>query len=141
MLRILGSFWFVALALSLAVEVGHAQSNGNGTPQRTIWDGVYTAAQAVRGEQAAKQNCTSCHAEAEWDEAFIVSWAGRSVADLHTTIRTTMPFDSPGRLSAAQYADIVAYILKINNIPAGETELPSDDAALQQIAVTRPGSR
>ena len=143
MLRKLVLFWLAALSSFLVVETGHAQSNGNGgaVPVRTIWDGVYTPAQAERGEQSARQNCGACHATAEWTNTFITAWSGRSVADLHTQIRTTMPFDAPGRLSAAQYADIVAYILKINNIPAGEVELPSEDAALQKITVTRPDSR
>lgn len=118
-----------------------AQSNGTSGATRTIWDGVYTAAQAARGEAVVAQNCGSCHASNEWAGAmFISSWSGRPVGALHMQIRTTMPFDAPGRLSAAQYADIVAYMLKLNNAPAGESELPSSDDALNTIAVTRPAA-
>jgi len=137
MYRRVSLFGFLALLLVVA-QPADAQTNG-GAASKTIWDGVYTAAQAARGENAVKQNCGACHAAAEWRNAgFIPSWSGRSVGELHTLIRTTMPMDAPGRLSPAQYADIVAYILKINNVPAGEVELPSEDRALQGIAVTKP---
>jgi mono/diheme cytochrome c family protein len=133
-------FWSAALLVLIGVQTVHAQSNGSGS--KTIWDGVYTSAQATRGEQAAKQNCASCHAVTEWSNTmFITAWSGKSISELHTQIRTTMPFDAPGRLTPSQYADIVAYILKINNIPAGEVELPSEDSALQRITVTSPAHR
>jgi hypothetical protein len=45
------------------------------------------------------------------------------------TIQTTMPYDSPGRISRQEYTDIVAYILRLNRAPTGEVELPSDAAA------------
>ena len=140
MLRKWGWSCLTAVVLSFVAGHGHAQGNGIASSKKTIWDGVYTVSQAARGEQAARQNCTSCHAAEEWDISFINAWSGRSVADLHSQLRATMPFDSPGRLTAAQYADIVAYILKINNVPAGDAELPSEDADLQNITVTRPGS-
>ena len=30
---------------------------------RTVWDGVYSEAQATRGKQAYIDNCASCHGE------------------------------------------------------------------------------
>ena len=44
-----------------------------------------------------------------------------------------MPADHPGTLSRADCVDILAYILKVNKLPAGKTELPSDADALKQI--------
>lgn len=109
---------------------------------KTIWDGVYTEAQATRGQKAAQQNCGACHSPTEWSTSmFIRSWAGRSVSELHTRIRSTMPMDSPGRLTPQQYADIVAYMLKLNKVPSGKTELPSDADGLNKIAVTASSSK
>src|SRR5207247_527522 len=41
--------------------------------------------------------------------------------------------DAPGKLTAQQTADIVAYILQVDKFPAGRAELASDEAALKQI--------
>ena len=44
-----------------------------------------------------------------------------------------MPQDAPGRLSDAEYTDVVAFMLEANSYPAGEVELPADKAALDEI--------
>jgi S-disulfanyl-L-cysteine oxidoreductase SoxD len=44
-----------------------------------------------------------------------------------------MPQDRPGSLSAEEYADVVAYILRLNGRPAGERELPADAALLARM--------
>src|SRR5947209_3227894 len=67
---------------------------------QSVWDGVYTLAQAKRG--ALKSGlCTSCHGDSfvggsapELAGApFLARWEGRSVADLFDLIRLTMPDD------------------------------------------------
>jgi len=144
MKRTPGYFWLVALVVvAVAPQPVAAQVNGSAeVSSKTIWDGVYTDGQATRGQRTAQQNCGSCHSASEWSSGmFLTAWAGRPVRELHSHLRTTMPFDSPGRLSADQYADIVAYMLKLNNVPAGNAELPSDDAGLTAISVTRTRSR
>ena len=44
-----------------------------------------------------------------------------------------MPQYAPGSLSRPETADVVAYILSGNRIPAGETDLPHDLDALSDI--------
>ena len=46
------------------------------------------------------------------------------MGDLLEKIEVTMPADRPGKLSAAENAAILAYILKYNKFPAGSTDLP-----------------
>jgi mono/diheme cytochrome c family protein len=136
--RMAGICWFAALLVAVSAQTGYAQA----APEKTIWDGVYTDAQATRGQKVAQQNCGACHAPSEWSSsAFLGSWTGKPVLGLHSHIRNSMPFDSPGRLSSAQYSEIVAYMLKLNRAPAGQMELPSDDAALGKIGVTRRAAR
>jgi hypothetical protein len=48
-----------------------------------------------------------------------------------------MPMDKPGSLTRAQYAAVIAYMLRLNQYPAGGTELPSEDAALKRIRFER----
>ena len=65
--------------------------------------------------------------------AFRESWSGRSLGELFDKIKTTMPANDPGTLSAAATADVLAYVLKVNDYPAGAAELPSEMAALSEI--------
>ena len=75
--------------------------------------------------------------------AFTSNWNDLTVGDLFERIRTTMPLDNPGRLSRQQNADVIAFVLKANNWPAGAAELPADSALKQiRIAAVKPqGSR
>jgi mono/diheme cytochrome c family protein len=99
------------------------------TSRRTVWDGVYTEAQAARGLAAFAPNCAGCHALAAEGKAplagdpFWKSFAQKTVGDLLEYVSTNMPNGTPGSLSASTYADIVALMLKTNGFPAGATEL------------------
>ena len=104
--------------------------------------GAYTEAQAARGEATYRANCTSCHATSAYTgDAFVRAWDTRTAFDLFELIRTTMPIDNPGRLSREQYADIVAYLFKLNRLPAGDRPLPADDEGLKQVRIeAKPAS-
>ena len=109
---------------------------------RTTWDSVYSADQATRGESTYTKTCARCHkiglggadeAPALTGGAFMGSWNGQTLHDLHDRIRTTMPTDTPGTYSRQDIADIIAYMLKFNQFPAGKTELPTGDEELKSI--------
>jgi S-disulfanyl-L-cysteine oxidoreductase SoxD len=103
-------------------------------PGKSALQGVYTDAQASRGDNEHASNCTSCHSTTNYaGPAFVKTWVGRTAFDLFEQLRTTMPDDSPGSLSQQQYVDIVAYILKINGYPAGADSLSTDPEALRLI--------
>lgn len=103
----------------------------------TIWDGVYTTQQASRGQRTAQSVCFACHSQGEWtNPMFIRVWSGGPITRMWENIRTTMPYDSPGRLSAQEYTDVIAYMLQLNDAPAGDTELPANAEGMNQIAVT-----
>jgi S-disulfanyl-L-cysteine oxidoreductase SoxD len=112
---------------------------------RTVWDGVYSEAQSTRGQDLSKASCVTCHgnelagtdlAPALQGDDFKGVWSGRTAAELFEKIQTTMPADRVGTLKPPQSADLVAYILKINDYPAGAGELGSEMPALQQIKIT-----
>jgi S-disulfanyl-L-cysteine oxidoreductase SoxD len=130
---------FAALGLVLAASA-MAQ-----TAARNVWDGVYTADQAAQGKALFADKCATCHgADLNGGEMapplvggiFMGDWAGQSAGDLFTRIHTTMPANDPGSLSNAQASQVLAYILSVNQFPAGQTALPSDDAGLAPIAIT-----
>jgi len=126
----------VALGLC-AVASLHAQQG------RTVKDGVYTAAQAMRGKAIFDMRCAVCHGDMLEGSAgpplagdvFLGPRDKQPVADLFDKIHATMPADAPGTLEPQQVADVVAFILQANKFPAGRAELGAGDAALKQIAL------
>lgn len=66
---------------------------------------------------------------------FMTDWAGQTVGDLYTKIKTTMPATKPGSLTSEQTTNLVAFLLKSNQMPAGTTALASDPAALKSIHI------
>ncbi len=100
----------------------------------TIYSGVYNAAQAARGELVHERSCSVCHASDDWAQGrLLTNYTGQSVFDFVEHLRITMPMDGPGRLPIQQYVDVTAFILSINNIPAGSSELPIDEDALSEV--------
>lgn len=101
--------------------------------------GLFTEEQADRGEQTFENTCSFCHATSQFSgTTFMRSWGGAPVDQLYQLISSTMPYDAPGSLSQQQYVDVVAYILELNDLPAGEMELPSDPAAMSEIRIEEP---
>ena len=121
-------------------------------PAKTVWDGVYTEAQAARGRSAYQQHCAECHGGSlEGAEAvslkgdrFNLSWKESTVDRLFKQISTNMPMSEDGSLAGSLargvYVDIVALVLQGNGFPAGSAELtPENAAGVAIIAKSGPG--
>jgi mono/diheme cytochrome c family protein len=111
------------------------------TVSRTSRDRVYTAEQATRGKQVYQRACAECHALDFYRGDTMKSWEGGSLSDLYDALSVLMPKGNPGSLKRREYVDILAYILSINGMPAGEKDLPSAAADLKVIRIkwgTRP---
>src|SRR6266852_4271121 len=124
--------------------MGWAALFGQDSPSRSVWDGVYTVAQAKRGQALYNQQCSSCHGDtlAGGEAApplaggdFLSNWDGLTMGDLFERIRKTMPGNKPGSLSREVNADITAYMLGVNSFPTGERELASNTELLKQIRI------
>jgi mono/diheme cytochrome c family protein len=114
-----------------------AAPTAQGQDGKSVLDGVYTVEQAKRGAALNEEACATCHMDDDFTGTLLESWAGASVGALFDLIRTTMPQDRPSGLSRRQYADIMAYILELNGLPAGDEELPTGRAALENILIER----
>ena len=133
------------LAIIGLAAVGALYSNLRAqSPSRSVWDGVYAADQAKGGQALYNQNCSSCHgdtlmggesAPALAGGEFLSNWNGLTLGDLFERIRTTMPQDKPGRLSREANTSILAYILSVNQFPAGKTALPQQTEVLKEIRI------
>jgi mono/diheme cytochrome c family protein len=113
-------------------------------PSRTVWDAVYSKAQADRGKKTYNTLCARCHGDALMgnddapqlvDKIFLDKWNGKSVGSLVELTRKTMPTDGPGKVTRKQCTDIAAYLLNSNSFPAGESELPPDVDVLNGILI------
>jgi mono/diheme cytochrome c family protein len=112
---------------------------------RTVWDGVYSDAQAKRGRELYNSKCLSCHgADLSGGEmapplvgiGFQSNWNGLSAGDLSERIRVSMPLGAEGSLSRQQVSDIVAAIFAAGDYPAGANELPRESDVLKTIQIT-----
>ena len=122
------------LLVILAACGGVAAGTDTTSDARSVKDGVYTEAQALRGETAYRAHCVECHGEdlrgahmtpSMVGIGFAFRWRGRDLLDFYEGMRTTMPQSAPGGLSGDVYADLVAFILARNGYPAGDVELAS----------------
>ncbi len=116
----------VPLVMMLVASVLLAQ-------EKTVDQGVYTAAQAARGAKLFESNCTMCHREPGGTapvlagERFTKTFSDATLQTVFTTVKTTMPRQAPGSLSDAEYVDIVTHLLKINSYADGMNELAVAD--------------
>jgi mono/diheme cytochrome c family protein len=121
-LRISTIATLTAVLVAVTVHAAGRSTAGDGAFQassakRSVWDGVYSDAQAARGREAYEYSCASCHQQ--------------------------MPQDAPASLRPQTYLDLVAYLLQSNGFPAGEHELPTHAALLAQIDIdeSSPGTQ
>ena len=128
------------MSVGLGVVVSLAQA------PVSVRDGVYTTAQAAQGRAIFDNQCVSCHGELSAfvpemaallaDHTFRSRWEGRSLGELYSLILEEMPQDAPGTLSSEQTADLIAYLLSGNRLPAGDAALSGDIDRLSQIPFT-----
>jgi alcohol dehydrogenase (cytochrome c) len=107
---------FTALALS---QLGMAQD-------RTVKDGVFTAAQVETGKLVYDNSCKNCH-DMRFYRDILKSYNNQPVLWLWEAMLGTMPADNPGSLMLDEYTDVIAYILSENGFPAGEDKLDPDN--------------
>jgi mono/diheme cytochrome c family protein len=137
--------FFLVTSATAGLAIAQASTSQINSQRRTVWDGVYTEAQAARGQMAFGQSCSGCHALAAQGKAPLVgdafwkSFAQKTVGDLIEFVSTYMPNGNPGSLTEPTYRDIVALMLKSNGFPAGTTELGGTANADVQI-VPKDGS-
>jgi quinohemoprotein ethanol dehydrogenase len=125
------------------------RSTAKGQAGGSTNDGVFTSAQATRGQQEFEKNCTTCHgadlagrehAPALAGDSFLQQWQAHSVGELFERISLTMPQLTPHSLSDHAYIDTVSFILQANGFPYGPSELKPDRGELNTITIAqRPG--
>lgn len=136
------SGWQIAAAVLLTVcAASRTAVLVQAQAARTVRDGVFSDAQAARGQALYQKQCASCHGDKLegsqgpplTGEVFLGHWYKQPLSDLVGKIRNTMPADGPGVLTPQQSSDLMAHILKNGGFPAGRGELAADETALARI--------
>lgn len=134
---------------------------------RTVWEGVYTGAQADRGKAAYEKGCQSCHSAAGAG-GFGITYSGTALKgqrfvqtwedDILGLVAYAMspppgstlsqkeqrhgdsdaPRGAKDPLTAGDYVDVIAYLFQLNGFPAGATELATGNMASVQIREKEP---
>jgi ankyrin repeat protein len=116
-------------------------------PPRAIASGVFTAAQAERGQAIYRRACAACHLETLLGDSvsppltgpsFMNRYAGSTLHDMVSAIRASMPQNAPDSLGDQAYVDLVGYLLSANGSPPGSRDLPIDVNELGRIVVPAP---
>jgi len=132
--------WMIAIGVTMIVAAGVAAQ-----ATRTVWDGVYSDAQAKRGRELYNTKCLSCHGtDLSGGEmapplvgiGFQSNWNGQSAGDLSERIRVSMPLGAEGTLSRQQVSDIISAIFAAGDYPPGPNELPRESDVLKTIQIT-----
>jgi cytochrome c5 len=133
------------LVLAIAPSPVDAQSG-----RVTVWNGVYSRAQAERGRAAYERNCDRCHAPdlmgvednsllGDFSPRFSIAgpefmerWREDRLLSLYDYLRRGMPpRNEPGvrvtPLPAGEYLDIIAHMMQVNGFPPGTRELNTSD--------------
>ncbi|MBT2187608.1 c-type cytochrome [Sphingobium nicotianae] len=132
----------MARALSVIALAATAIAIGAASPAPiTTRQGVFTEDQAAAGAQLYATRCAMCHGKMRegtyetpsLQDRFIANWSKAPVADLYDYLARAMPQFAPGSLKPAETAQIVAYLLKANGLPAGAKPLPEGGPTLARI--------
>jgi hypothetical protein len=103
---------------------------------RSTRSGVYSGAQSIQGREIYALNCMNCHTPASHaGPEFTAKWQGRLFWDLFDYVRESMPKSEPGSLTTREYLAVLAYLLKMNDLPEGPDELPGDSTSLSRIRI------
>ena len=140
--------WVSGLGAAAAIWIAAiAASSAQQAPADTkIWDGVYTSAQAARGKAPFERSCARCHnvelagsqrGPALKGNVFWSKYENDNLGTLYTFLRDNMPQDGPSLVDDAIKADILAYIMSMNGMPAGNDELKADVRALESIKIAK----
>jgi len=135
-----------AVATLVTMWMAGVASAQSAAPDKKVWDGVYTSAQAARGKAPFERSCGRCHnnelagserGPALKGNAFWSKWENENLSGLYMKIRDTMPQDGPSLVNDEQKADILSYIMSVTGMPAGNEELKADIRALDTIKIAK----
>lgn len=141
---------FAGIAV-MSIVAGAGQTVSGQAGSKTVWDGVFTEAQATRGRTLYAQHCATCHGgnlqggeyKSLTGDRFWTDYQETTVDYVLGQMSRNMPHSEDGSLKgtlgSSVYADIMAHILSTNGFPAGARDLSAEAVVGVQI-VRKEGS-
>ena len=138
--------WVLGTAVAGGIVAGAFAPAVRAKEGRTVHDGVYSEAQAKRGEALYIAKCMECHGDnlrgLEYASAlagaeFRRVWNDTPLSDLLDKIQQTMPQALPDSLNRKESADLISFMLQVNKFPAGPSDLSDDAATLRLILIAQ----
>jgi mono/diheme cytochrome c family protein len=125
--------------LAAVLAFGRA-SDARSAETRSVRDGVFSAEQVDRGRETFLWVCNECHEIEEFTGvgAYFEEMDGEPLWDALEYIWTEMPEDMPSWLDPGEYADVLAYLLSVYGLPAGEEDMPVDEDVLEAVIIEGP---
>jgi S-disulfanyl-L-cysteine oxidoreductase SoxD len=138
----------LSIVLALALNFSAAIPGAAQTPEAKIWTGIFTNEQAERGKANFNIACVRCHgadlagqtAPSLKGPRFIGAWENENLYKIFTKIRDTMPPNFGTILPDNDKLDVLTYILRMNEFPAGSQDLKVDADSLESIQIVRKGA-
>jgi mono/diheme cytochrome c family protein len=125
----------VAVLLAVAASLGLAYA---AQPQKSIQEGVFTEDQVKEGQKVWEEICSQCHPLDIFGPDYMIGWEGATAGELFELLQATMPYESPGILSADEYLEVMVFLFSLNGVKHGEEELPADAPQLYEITIAGP---
>ena len=103
---------------------------------------TFTEQQVAQGHKIYREHCQVCHgtslANGQFGTPlrgafFQYRWKGKSLGELLQFTYESMPPEQVKSLTRAQYAQVIAFILEANELPAGSQPLSENVATLDQV--------
>lgn len=108
---------------------------------------IFTAEQAAAGATVYAAQCAACHGNqlegvagpALKGQGFkaMATAQGLNGESLLQVVSLSMPQTDPGSLSADEYAQVVAYMLRENGYPAGNEKLSASNPHLKELDLAK----
>jgi quinoprotein glucose dehydrogenase len=140
--------WAVYLLLFTLTLLSCSKS-GRNTEFTTANDSIFTQAQADAGSGLYATQCAACHGRdmrgteggtALVGDRFVNQWQQKTLAELFTLTKTTMPKTNPHSLDDSSCAALLAFMLSANGFTAGQTNLSPDVEDLGGILMGYPSA-
>jgi len=126
-----GGLLIVLIGSAVCLAFGQQSSDSS----NTVWDAVYSSAQAERGREAYRTTCSGCHrADLSGGDLpplkgsiFLGHWLEDNLDSLFAKLRRMPPRGETPPESTQ--LDILAFLLESNGFPAGQRDLTTTDLA------------
>jgi len=120
---------FVTAIVLAQISLAHAQN------------GVFSRAQAERGERIFADECASCHTVQQAADLMAARGGGSSFPDFHARVSATMPPFKPDRPDAQSFVNILGYLsLSLGSQP-GDTDATLQSSAFRNAKVPTNSDR